>query len=108
MPPAAFEVESEQVQPKPLQDKVALVTGAARGIGRAIALELASRGAAIVIHYKTSAAEAEVLSADVQALGVEAFVIQGDISSKDDSRRLMEAAMERFKQVDILVNNAAI
>lgn len=108
MPPAAFEVESERLQPKPLQDKVALVTGAARGIGRAIALELASRGAAIAIHYKTSAAEAETLSADVQALGVDTFVIQGDISSKDDSRRVMEATMERFKQVDILVNNAAI
>jgi acetoacetyl-CoA reductase len=108
MPPAAFEVESERLQPKPLQDKVALVTGAARGIGRAIALELASRGAAIAIHYKSSAAEAEVLSADVQALGVDAFLVQGDVSSKEDSKRVMQSVMDKFKQIDILVNNAAI
>lgn len=108
MTPAALELESERIQPRPLQDKVALVTGAARGIGRAIALELAHRGASVAIHYKSSGAEAEALSADLQALGTDAFVVQGDISSKDDSKRVVEAVMDKFKQVDILVNNAGI
>ena len=58
----AFEQESETLQqPKPLHDKVALVTGGARGIGRAIAIELASRGAAVAINYRSSFAEAETL-----------------------------------------------
>jgi acetoacetyl-CoA reductase len=109
MAPVEAEVESQRLQPdKPLRDKVALVTGAARGIGRAIAVELASRGAAIAIHYRTSAAEAEALATDLQSLGVNGLVVQGDISSKDDSKRVVEAVLDRFKQVDILVNNAGI
>jgi acetoacetyl-CoA reductase len=96
------------IQPKPLQDKVALVTGSARGIGRAIAIELASRGAAVAINYRSSASEAEKLSAEIQEMGVESFLIQGDVSSKDDSKNVMEAVLDNFKQIDILVNNAGI
>jgi acetoacetyl-CoA reductase len=108
MAPATLVKESERLQPKPLQDKVALVTGCARGIGRAIAFELASRGAIVALNYRTSVAEAEVLSAEIHELGVESLLIQGDVSSKDDSRRVMEAVLDKFKQVDILVNNAGI
>ena len=108
MPPVEAEIESQQLQPKPLQDRVALVTGAARGIGRAIAVELASRGASIAVHYRSSGAEAEALAQDLQGLGVESFVVQGDISSKEESKRVVQAVMERFNQVDILVNNAGI
>jgi acetoacetyl-CoA reductase len=108
MAPAALEERSEHLQPKPLQDKVALVTGGARGIGRAIALELASRGATVVIHYRSSSAEAEALSTVIQGLGVESFLVQGDVSSKDDSKRVLAAALDKFGQVDILVNNAGI
>ncbi len=108
MPPVEAEIESRSLQPKPLQDRVALVTGAARGIGRAIAVELGSRGAAIAIHYRSSGAEAEALAQDLQGLGVDSFVVQGDISSKEDSRRVVVEVMERFKQIDILVNNAGI
>src|SRR6266480_5022607 len=108
MPPVEAEVESRPLQPKPLQDKVALVTGAARGIGRAIAVELASRGASIAVHYRSSGAEAEALAQDLQGLGVDSFVVQGDISSKEESKRVVATVMERFKQIDILVNNAGI
>jgi NAD(P)-dependent dehydrogenase (short-subunit alcohol dehydrogenase family) len=108
MAPETLEAVSERLQPKPLQDKVALVTGAARGIGRAIALEFASRGATIAIHYRSSFAEAEALSGEIQSLGVESLLVQGDVSSKDDSRHVLEAVLDRFKQVDILVNNAGI
>ena len=104
----APEAESERLQPKPLQDKVALITGGARGIGRAIALEFAARGAVVVVHYRTSNAEAEELSAEIQELGAESFLVQGDVSSKEDSKRVMEAVLDKFKQVNILVNNAGI
>ncbi len=96
------------LQSKPLQDKVALVTGGARGIGRAIAIELASRGASVAINYRSSSAEAEKLSAEIQEMGVESVLIQGDVSSKEDSRHVMEAVLDNFKQIDILINNAGI
>lgn len=108
MATAAMAKEAELLQPKPLQDRVALVTGAARGIGRAIAIELASRGATVAIHYRTSSAEAARLSAEIQEMGVESILIQGDVSSKTESKHVMEAVMDSFKQIDILVNNAGI
>lgn len=102
------ELELQQQQPKPLQDKVALVTGGARGIGRAIAIELASRGAAIAVNYRSSSAEAEELSVEIEEMGAECVLIKGDVSSKQDSKQVMEAVMDSFKQIDILVNNAGI
>jgi len=108
MATVALAKELGLIQPKPLQDKVALVTGCARGIGRAIAIELASRGAAVAVNYRSSSAEAEKLSAEIQEMGVESVLIQGDVSSKEDSKRVMEAVMDSFKQIDILVNNAGI
>jgi acetoacetyl-CoA reductase len=108
MVPAALETESENVQQKPLQDKVAFVTGGARGIGRAIALELASKGATIALNYRSSTEAAEALTAEIQGMGIDSFCIQGDVSSKEDSKRVMAAVMERFQHVDILVNNAGI
>lgn len=97
-----------QSQPKSLQGKVALVTGSARGIGRAIAIELADRGATVALNYRSSSAEAEKLSAEIQELGAETLLVKGDVSSKDDSKHVMEAVMDSFKQIDILVNNAGI
>ncbi len=96
------------IQAKPLHDKVALVTGSALGIGRAIAIELASRGASVAINYRSSSAEAEKLSAEIQEMGVESTLIPGDVSSKEESKHVMEAVMDSFKRIDILVNNAGI
>jgi len=96
------------IESKPLQNKVALVTGGARGIGRAIAIELASRGASVAINYRSSSAEAEKLSAEIQEMGVESILIRGDVSAREDSKHVMEAVMDNFKQIDILINNAGI
>ncbi len=104
----ALSEELGLIQSKPLHDKVALVTGGARGIGRAIAIELASRGASVAINYRSSAAEAESLSAEIQEMGVESTLIPGDVSSKEDSKHVLEAVLDSFKQIDILVNNAGI
>ena len=97
MATAAPARELELLQPKPLQDRVALVTGGARGIGRAIAIELASRGAAVAVNYRSSSAAAEKLSAELEEIGVESILIQGDVSSKEDSKRVMEAVMDQFQ-----------
>jgi 3-oxoacyl-[acyl-carrier protein] reductase len=82
-----------------LEGKTALVTGASKGIGRAIAAELAQAGASVVLGYRTGAEEAEQLA---QELGGRA--VQADVSSADDARRLVEEAGD----VDILVNNAGV
>ena len=91
-----------------LEGKVALVTGASRGIGRAIALALASEGASIVINYAGSAAGAEAVKTEVEALGQKAVCIQADISSMSAATEMVEAAVKEFGRVDILVNNAGI
>jgi acetoacetyl-CoA reductase len=96
------------MHPKPLLNRVALVTGGARGIGRAIAIELAGRGATVAINYRSSGDEAQKLAAEIQELGSESLLIQGDVSSRSESKCVMEAVMDNFKQLDILVNNAGI
>ncbi|MGD9002249.1 MAG: 3-oxoacyl-[acyl-carrier-protein] reductase [Anaerolineae bacterium] len=89
-----------------LNDKVAVVTGASRGIGRAIALELAQRGASIVINYNTSAeAASEVVNA-VQTQGGQAIAVQADVGDFKQAARLIESAIDTFGRIDILVNNA--
>jgi len=89
-----------------LQEKVAVVTGASRGIGRAIALELASRGASVVINYNASAeAAAEVVEA-VEAEGGQAVAVQADVGDFDQAAKLIGTAVDTFGRIDILVNNA--
>jgi 3-oxoacyl-(acyl-carrier-protein) reductase len=91
-----------------LKGKVALVTGASRGIGRAIALELAHRGADVAIDYRVDATHAEKVAQEIRAFGVECLVLQGDISKKDDARRLVKEVLDKWQRLDILVNNAGI
>ena len=90
-----------------LAGKVAIVTGGSRGIGRAIVLELAARGANVVFSYAGNAAAAEETRAAAEALGVAALAIQADVASADAAATLVDAAKE-LGGVDILVNNAGI
>ena len=91
-----------------LKDKVAIVTGGTRGIGRAIALKLADHGANIVINYRNSDKEAEELKAILEGQGVQVLTVKCDISNFEDSKNLMDKCKEVFGKIDILVNNAGI
>lgn len=91
-----------------LKDKVAIVTGGTRGIGRAIALKLADHGANIVINYRNSDKEAEALKAILEEKGVKVLTVKCDISNFEDSKNLMYKCKEVFGKIDILVNNAGI
>lgn len=89
-----------------LQDKVAVVTGGSRGIGRAIAEELAAEGARVVVNYNASAGAAEEVVAGIVERGGEAIAIQADVSDFEAAQALIQAAIDTYGQVDILVNNA--
>ncbi len=90
-----------------LKGKVALVTGSARRVGKAIALELARQGMHQVIHHSASDQEAEETANEVRALGVEAIVVKADQSQPADVRRLFETVRSRFGRLDLLVNSAS-
>ncbi|MEH2389560.1 MAG: 3-oxoacyl-[acyl-carrier-protein] reductase [Nostoc sp.] len=91
-----------------LQDKVAIITGGSRGIGRAIAIELATQGAIAVVNYASSSAAAEAVVAEIIAAGGQAIALQADVSKIDQVEALVNAVIEKFSRVDILVNNAGI
>jgi len=91
-----------------VKDKVAIVTGASRGIGRAIALQLADKGAKIVVNYASSAASAEKLVSEIIASGGEAIALQADVSQADQVEDMVNKTLERFNRIDLLVNNAGI
>jgi len=88
--------------------KTALVTGASRGIGRAIALRLAADGANVVVNYNARADAAEDVAARARQCGVEALVVQADVAVAADVDRLVGATLDHFKKLDVLVNNAGI
>lgn len=91
-----------------LAGKVAIVTGASRGIGRAIALKLANNGASVVVNYAGNTTKAQEVVAEIDKLGVESLAVQADVSKVADIQRLFEQTIERFGRLDILVNNAGI
>jgi len=93
---------------KPLEGKVALVTGASRGIGRAIALELARQGCAVVVNYNAQAQAAGEVVAAIVASGGRATAVQADVSLTAEAQKLVEAALATYGTLDILVNNAGI
>jgi 3-oxoacyl-[acyl-carrier protein] reductase len=90
------------------QGRTAIVTGASRGIGRAIALQLAAEGANVVVNYHANAAAAAEVASAIAASGARAEVVQADVSLAADVERLVSAALGAFHKVDILVNNAGI
>ena len=91
-----------------LKGKVAIVTGASRGIGRAIALRLAKDGAAVVVNYAGSEKQAQEVVAGIEKPGGQAVAVRADVSKVADVMRLLDATSERFGRLDILVNNAGV
>ncbi|MEA2527479.1 MAG: 3-oxoacyl-[acyl-carrier protein] reductase [Thermomicrobiales bacterium] len=89
-----------------LDGKIALVTGASRGIGREIALAFAREGADVACNYNKSPAAAESLVAAIEAMGRRAIAIQGDVGKPEEIERMVNAATETFGRIDVLVNNA--
>jgi len=87
-------------------ERVAVVTGASRGIGRGIALELAAQGATVVVNYNASADAAEKAVEEIIAAGGTATAIQADVSDEEQSAALIKAATSEYGKIDILVNNA--
>ena len=90
------------------EGKVALVTGAGKGIGKEIALELARGGAKCVINYASSAASAESVAEEIRAMGSEAMTYKCDVSDADAVQKMITDVMEQYGRIDILVNNAGI
>ena len=91
-----------------LADKVAVVTGASKGIGAAIAKALAAEGAAVVVNYAASRRDAEMVVAEITGTGGKAVAVQGDVSKSRDVERLFADTINSFGRIDILVNNAGI
>ncbi|OAA83022.1 3-oxoacyl-[acyl-carrier-protein] reductase [Clostridium ljungdahlii] len=88
--------------------KVAVVTGGAKGIGRAIALKLAEDGFNIVVNYRSSLNSVEEVIGEIKERGSEAIAVQGDVSIFEDAKNIMKQAVDTFGRIDVLVNNAGI
>jgi 3-oxoacyl-[acyl-carrier protein] reductase len=91
-----------------LTDKVAVVTGASKGIGAGIAKQLAAEGAAVVVNYASSKTDADKVVDEISKRGGKAIAVQGDVAKKKDIERLFAEAKEAFGKIDILVNNAGV
>ena len=91
-----------------LAGKVALVTGASRGIGRAIALQLAAEGAKVAINFAGNTAKAEEVKAEIESKGGETFLVQSNVASAEAVDDMVAKIVEKWDKIDILVNNAGI
>lgn len=91
-----------------LEGRVAVVTGGSRGIGKAIALLLAQRGANIIVNYVSSSSAADEVVATIQKLGRQGLAVQADVADVEPANNLIKSAIDTFGQIDILVNNAGI
>jgi 3-oxoacyl-[acyl-carrier protein] reductase len=91
-----------------LENQVALVTGGSRGIGKAVVLKLAGAGAKVAFVYRSKAAEADALVAEIAALGGTAKAYQGDVADPETAGRIGAAVLAEFGRIDILVNNAGV
>ncbi|CAN1313463.1 3-oxoacyl-[acyl-carrier-protein] reductase 1, chloroplastic [Linum perenne] len=102
----AEQVSSESV--KKVESPVVIVTGASRGIGKAIALSLGKAGCKVLVNYARSSKEAEEVSKEIEASGGQAVTFGGDVSKEEDVEAMMKTAIDAFGTVDILINNAGI
>jgi 3-oxoacyl-[acyl-carrier protein] reductase len=93
---------------KQFEGRSAIVTGATRGIGKAIAMELAKRGCNVAFNYSKSADEADKLKAEIEGLGVKAFAAQCDVANTEAAAEFVKQAKEAFESIDYLINNAGI
>src|SRR3982074_1447541 len=91
-----------------LDGKVAVVTGASKGIGSGIAKQLAAEGAAVVVNYASSKTDADKVVDEITKCGGKAAAVQGNVATKADVERLFAATKNAFRQLDILVNNAGV
>src|SRR5947209_15040737 len=91
-----------------LTDKVAVVTGASKGIGAGIAKQLAAEGAAVVVNYASSKSDADKVVDEIRKRDGKAIAVQGDVAKKKDIERLFAEAKQAFGKIDILVNNAGV
>ncbi len=91
-----------------LNDRVAIITGGSRGIGKATALALAEVGAKVVVNYANSSQKANEVVTEITEAGGEAIALQADVSKSEDVDNLIKETLEKFKRIDILVNNAGI
>jgi len=91
-----------------LEGKVAIVTGGTRGIGKAIALDLAANGADVALNYRKSGDLAEELAKTIRGMGRRALVVQADVSSFNDAQAMAQKVVDEFGRIDILVNNAGM
>jgi len=91
-----------------LDGKVAIVTGGSRGIGRAVAIALATAGAKVVINYAGNVAAAEEVKATIEAVGGQAIIVQADVANDEAVAAMIKQAVDTFGRIDILINNAGI
>ena len=89
-----------------LKDKVAIVTGSSRGVGRAIAEAYGEKGASVVVNYSSSQKAADEVVKKIQGFGMKAIAVRADVAKKEEVERLVQAAIDEFGRVDVLVNNA--
>jgi len=91
-----------------MNEQVAIVSGSSRGIGKAIALQLARDGFKVIVNYRQSREQADEVLAEMQAAGGQGMVVGADVSEPEDAQRLVDAAVQAYGRVDVLVNNAGI
>ncbi|NET55075.1 MAG: 3-oxoacyl-[acyl-carrier-protein] reductase [Symploca sp. SIO2E6] len=101
-------MEALQISSHNLKDKVAIITGASRGIGRAIALSLATEGANIVVNYASSSEAAQQVVEAITEAGGNALALKADVSQEEQVNTLLKTTIDKYGRVDVLVNNAGI